>query len=477
MSLDQFLSIVAARWKVMLAIFLLTVGTTVGISFMLPKQYSASAAVLVDIKSPDPLMGMLYPSMLAPSYMATQVDVIQSDRVARRVVRTLKLTSSPESREQWLEATKGQGDIESWLAGALQKRLDVKPSKESNVISVSFKAVNPRFAMLVADAFVQAYIDTLADLRAGPAKQYTTFFDARANQLRDQLESAQQKLSAFQRERGISATDERFDIETARLQELSGQLVNTQTQTAEASSRRSQAGRSADQMQEVLNNAVVSGLRSEVSRQEAKLQELNARYGERHPAVVEARASLTEVRGRLDAEIRRVGGSVEVSSRIAQQREAEVRAAFEAQRAKVLKIKAQRDESAVLIRDVENAQRAYDQMLQRVSQTSLESQNTLTNVSVLNTATEPNEPSSPKIALNSAISVVMGVLLALGAALALEFLNRRVRTAEDVAQAIGLPVIGILPDASRRLGGRRVRPPMLVRRVLGELPAPPSRAA
>jgi len=110
MSFGQFISILKARWWVAALIFGLTVLTTLVISLLMPKQYVATASVVVDMK-PDLLSGS-FPGMMMPTYMATQVDVIQSDRVAQKVVRNLKLTENPQVRQQWLDATKGEGSVE-----------------------------------------------------------------------------------------------------------------------------------------------------------------------------------------------------------------------------------------------------------------------------------------------------------------------------------------------------------------------------
>ena len=83
-------------------------------------------------------------------------------------------------------------------------------------------------AAKMANAFVQAYLDVSLGLKVDPAKQYSTFFDNRSKELRANLERAQAKLSAYQREKGIIANDERFDIENARLGELSTQVVGLQ---------------------------------------------------------------------------------------------------------------------------------------------------------------------------------------------------------------------------------------------------------
>lgn len=469
MSFGQFLAILRARWWIGALVLALTVGTTLAVSMILPKQYTAVASVVVDAK-PDPVSAMMYAAGANPAYMATQIDVINSPRVAQRVVRDLKLVDNPQIRAQWQDDTGGTGSIEQWLAGTFSKSMEVKPSRESNVISISYRAPDPRFAAGLANAFVQAYIATSLELRVDPAKQYSNFFDTRAKEARENLESAQRRLSAFQREKGIVATEERLDIENARLSELSSQLVALQALASESGSRQVQAQSSGDRMQEVLNNGLILSLKGDISRNEAKLQELEARLGDAHPQVVEAKANIASLRTRLESETKRLTGGVTVTNTINRQREAEVRASLESQRNKVLKMKAVRDEGAVLVRDVESAQRNYDAVLNRFTQSSLESQTTQSSVYPLTPATPPLLHSSPNLLLNTGLAVFLGLLLALGCTLAVELLDRRVRSPRDIAEAINLPVIGVLPRPGRG-GLLRREVPLIQQRVLARLPA------
>lgn len=473
MTFSQFLSILKARWVSALAVLLLTVGTAVGISLILPKQYTATAAVVVDVKSPDPIAGMVLGAMAMPSYMATQVDIITSSRVAQQVVRTLKLTENADLREQWLDETQGQGNFEAWVADLLSKKLDVKPSRESNVINVGYTAPDPRFAAALANAYVQAYMTTSLDLRVAPAKQYASFFENQSKDLRVALETAQSKLSDYQRAHGILVTDERLDVETQRLNELSSQLVAIQALSAESRSRSAQArSSSADQLQDVINNPVVAGLRADLSRQQAKLEELNARLGEAHPQVRELKANIDELRQRIDAETKRVSGSMGINNTINSSREGELRGALEAQRNKVAKMKEQRDEAAVYIKDVEAAQRAFDAVSQRLTQTSLESQTNQTNVSVLTPATEPAEHSSPRLLLNTLVAIFLGSLLSIGIALLRELMDRRVRSAGDLTEALGVPLLGTLPKPLRASSSGGITTLVLPSNLLGRLPGP-----
>jgi len=467
MTFGQFWSVMRARRWAALAVFLLVVLTTLVVSLMLPKQYKAEASVVIDVK-PDPVAAMMNPSMAMPSFMATQVDILGSERVVLRVIRDLKLLENPQLREQWQTDGQGKGTIEQWLVTLLQKQLDVKPSRESNVISISYKAPNPRFAAGMANAFAQAYIATTLELRVDPAKQFSSFFVQQSKDAREALEKAQQRLSDFQRAKGIIATDERLDVENARLNELSSQLVQIQAVASESGSRQQQAqGGQGDRIQDVLTNPLISGLKSDLSRSEARLQELNSKYGDNHPQVVEAKANINELRSRLETETRRITGGVTVSNNINKQRESQVRRELESQRARVAQMKVARDQGQVLIREVENAQRTFDGLMSRMNQSALESQTTQSYANVLSSALPPVEHASPRLLLNLPLSMLLGALLAVGVAMLLEMTDRRVRASEDVVAALGLPILGVLPKPNAKRLALGKRPALEAPRVIG----------
>jgi chain length determinant protein EpsF len=343
----------------------------------------------------------------------------------------------------------------------------ITPSRESNVLQVSYIAQDPDLAAKLANGFVKAYLAVSLELRIDPARRYATYFDGQLKIARQELEAAQAKLSEFQRGNGIAVTDERVDVENARLNELSSQLVALQGVSAESASRQAQANSaSADRMQEVLGNPLISQLRSDLNRAESRLQELNTRYGESHPQLIEAKITASELRSRLEVEMRRVSGGAAVSNTINRRRESEVSASLEAQRAKVLRLKAVRDDAAVLTRDVDSKQRAFDGISARLTQSNLESQNDLNNANVLTEAVPPIGPSSPRVVLNTVLAFVVGLVLGLGLALLLELRDRRVRDTEDAVSAMQLPLIGILPAPRSRRSDEKGRLLGMERRLL-----------
>jgi polysaccharide biosynthesis transport protein len=443
MNLSQLHEVLKARKVIALATSAAVLATVVGVTLILPERYTATATVVIDSKSPDPVNGMTMQGTMLPGYIATQLDILRSERVTYRVIRMLKLDENAEMRKQWQDETKGVGSYESWLSEALQKSLEVIPSRESSVINVAYSGLEPNFSAAMANAFVRAYLDTSLELRVEPAKQFSALFEEQSRETRDKLEQAQNRLSAYQKEKGIIATDERLDIETARLNELSNQLTLLQAISAESASRKAQAGANA---QEVLNNPVVAGLKADMSRQEARLKELTASLGANHPQVVQLQENIREMRARIDQEIGRVASSLGINNTVNQSREAQVRRALDAQRQKLLQLKEQRDEAALLLADVANAQRSYDALQARYMQTRLESQINQTNISVLKVATPPPKASSPKLILNIVVGTLLAGMVGVGAALFRESLDRRVRESDDF-EALGGIFLGLMPDA------------------------------
>lgn len=461
MSINQILSILRARWIIAVAVFLTVMAGTGLYDLIAPRKYTAAASIMVDVKSPDPVTGMVLPAMMTPSYMATLVDLLVSERVALRVVRTMRLNENDQLRQQWRASSEGKGDFDTWVAETIGKQLDVKPSRESNIINISYSGSEPAFVAALCNAYVDAYINTSADLRIDPAKQSNTLFEDVNRQLRERLEKAQARLSAFQREHGLIVTDERLDVEMSRMAELS--TLNTQLQAlvAESRSRKQQILARADQSAEVLNNVLVASLKGDLSRLEAKQEEDLAKYGDKHPSMVERRANIEALRQRIAAESRRIAGSAGSNNTVNEQRLSEVQKNLEEQRAKVLRMKALRDEASVMLRDVDNIQRAYDAVQARATQSRMESQSNQTNLSVIKSASVPSDISSPRVIQHMLMAIFAGTLLALVSAIGFELFDRRIRSVDDVMGDLRLPLIGVLlknPDAKSSLLGRRMQP-------------------
>jgi chain length determinant protein EpsF len=462
MNLRQVLLILRLRWWVVVGTLLIATGLALGISLLLPKQYTAETTLLLDIKT-DPLVATLAPNFATPSYIATQTEILQSDRVATRVVRMLGLAQNAKAVEQWREETEGRVPLETYYGTLLLKGLKVEPGRGSSLLTVSFTGTDPKFAAAGANTFARAYLDTSVDLIVDPAREYAKFFDERFKQLRTDLEAAQERLSAFQQKRGIVVTNERMDQEVTRLTTLETALAAAQTEQAETSSR--QIGSGGESSADVISSAAVQQLKASLAQAQNQLTEISARFGSNHPQRIELEAKVGDLQQQINREMRRVSGGTASFNRIATQKVAELRNLVDAQKRTVLTLRGQRDEAAVLLRDVETAQRAYDAVAQRRTQLANESRAEQTPARVLSPANEPLTPSKPNLVKNTLVGVILGMLGGVGLAFLLEYIDRRVRSADDLLTYGDVPVLGVMSNAagrarfSPRLAHNR-RPPM-----------------
>lgn len=450
MNLNQLLLILRARlWMLVLGLAL-GVGGGIAANMLLPKHYTAAATVVIDTKITDALTGALVPAPL----MQTQMEIIRSERVALQVVNATKLVESPVARKMYEDKTEGRGSITHWWAERLQKNLDLQNRRDSNLVDIGFTAPDPRFAAAVANAFAKAYIDTTLELTLQPARLSASWFDEQLKDLRSSLESAQKKLVAAQQKYGIVATDERLDVEHQRLTELSSELTNAQVEARDSVTRKLGAqafvanGAAPEQIPEVLSSPLVQSIKTDLLRAESKLQEASTRLQVNHPTYQMQLMEVQSLREKLAQEIRTLAGSLGTAAAMSGERQAKLTQAMENQKTNLLQLKRQHDEISLLKGEVASAERSYEAARMRHTQTNLASRGSQTNVVVLNPATEPTEPSSPKVLRNILVGIIAGIILGLNAVVVIESLDRRIRSTDDLKSEISLPVLASLNRSS-----------------------------
>lgn len=448
-----------ARYKIVLLALGVTILAAVAISLMLPKNYVAGVSMVVNYKGVDPVTGLSVPAQLMPGYIATQVDIIKSKSVALKVVDDLKLANNPAVQAQFEAATGGRGTLRDWLADSLLQKVDVVPARESSVLTINVRGNDPQFVSTMANAFANAYLDVNVQLKIDPAQRASGYIATQIKSLRDRYELAQSRLSKYQKENNIYSADNRLDVETARLNELSSQLVAVQSQSMDAASRRRQVEGNTGNSPDVMNNPLIQSLKGSLALAEAKLADTAQRLSPNHPQYGAAKSEVDKLRANLEEQIRVSSKSVVATADITQRRESDLRAAVAAQKAQVQTLNGARDEFNLLTNEVENARRAYESASQRLNQISLEGESKQADIAVLAAATPPLHAAGPRMLVNVVLAVVAGTILGLGGVLILELLDQRVRSAAHLVDAFDLPVLGVIQKPRVPLGKKKAQTP------------------
>ena len=405
------------------------------------KNYQATATLVLNYKGIDPVSGRPLPLQMLPNVMATQVDIFSSKTVALKVVDDLRLTENAAYQSDFKDASPADGNLRVWIAERLLKKLDVMPSRESNALNISFSSPSADEAATVANAFVHAGRQVAVRMRLDPLQAASAYFGEQLKTLRDGVAVAQLKLSQYQQAHGIVSVDSRLDVETTRLNELSSQMVNAQAQQVENNARQRRAGGNTASP-DVLAHPLVQSRMLALANAQARLNELAQRLGKNHPAYQAAQTEVASLSSELAQQTRQVAGGVAGAAQISRERELELGKAVAQQKVVVLDLNRARDEAALLTRELDNAQKAYDLAAQRLAQTSLEGQANQSDATLLTPAMAPAEPTGLKWWQLGLLSLLFGFATGCVFALVSEYRDRRVRSAGDMTEVLCAPFLG-----------------------------------
>ncbi len=344
MSPTRFLTILRRHvWHILLAA-LVCGGTTAFLVKDLPAQYKATSQVIIDINASTSGTGADLSPFIIDKYIATQVDILSSQAVALRVVDKLNLAGAPPATDAGAQSKADAKAQREKIASALRELISVKPGRDSSVLTITATANDPVDARDLANAWAMQYLAETIDMRVNPAKQSSAFLREEAEKLRKTLELAQAKVADFQRQYGLTSSDERLDVESVRLAELTSELTRTEALRIEASNRRSvadDAGRrlAGADLPSVQQDALIGTLRSTIATLEGRRRERASVLGENHPELVKIGEELESAQAQLREATASLTRGIRLTQRMTTQRETELAAAVERQRAKVVELR------------------------------------------------------------------------------------------------------------------------------------------
>lgn len=461
MSPTRFLTILRRHlWHILLAALVCS-ATTAFLVKDLPTKYTATSQVIIDINASTSGNGADLSPFIIDKYIATQVDILSSQAVALRVVNQMKLAGEPPGPDADAQAKADAKTAREAVASDLRKRVEIKPGRDSSVLTISASATDAEQARDLANAWAMQYLEETVEMRVNPARQSSAFLRAEAEKLRTALEQAQARTAEFQRRHGVTSSDERLDVESVRLAELTSELTRTEALRIDASNRRSVADDAAKRsagadLPSVQQDALIQTLRSSIASLEGRRRERAAGLGENHPELLKINEELESAQAQLREATASLTRGIKLTQRITTQREAELAAAVERQRGKVVDLRAVRDQLVLLQRDQEDARKAYDDLRDRMNAQTLESRSTLTSASLLSEATVPPEPWKLMTVLKVVASAVLAMILTGGLAIVWDLLAPRIQGSDDLGGIVGDgPVIRVRRARRKDFGGMK----------------------
>ncbi len=449
MSLLQFVRILIARRWIILVSLVTCVFVAMGVALLLAPRYPAHARIILDTIKPDPVTGQVIANQAMRGYVATQSQLIQDYRVAGEVVDKLGWANNPAVVAQYQADSDGSVDLRRWAAQRIIDQTSVSLVEGSNILEINYQGPTPEAAKAIVNALRDAFIDSSLRLKTDSAGRTAEWYREQADKAQKTLAIAEAAKSKFEADNGIVAAAAGGDAETAKLQALQSALLQARSGIG---ARDLQASQTA-----AANGGIVDQLKMQVATLDDQLTQASEKLGPSNPqykALMARKALLATQLSRESAAARTAGALVSGSTK---RSIASIESDYAAQKAKVLSMKPLLDQDAQFQRDVELRRDQYQKAAARTADLKLEADVSEAGLVILGDAISDKKSSWPKIPLIGALSVVFGLGLGLALALTTELLARRVRGAEDLANASKVPVLAVIAAARRSRFRERIR--------------------
>jgi polysaccharide biosynthesis transport protein len=436
LSLSQILTIVWAYRRLSVLIGILVLAMTIGVISIWPRTYNAIASLMVTYEVNDPLNGKELPVGQVGSYIATQVELMQSPDLLLSVVDRLQLTRN----ENYVRGFRGDRTrLREWVATNIGRNLAIyQGQRGSQLIYVTFSARRPADAALFANTVAEVYKEQDLARSTGPPSQRARLYAQQLGELKNKVDLAQKKVTDFHQLNRLVDEGNRANVDVVLLATLEGRLLEAQTARrvaeAQASGDQSVTG-------QVLASVEVQALKAQLASQELRLAELNQTYTAQHPDVARQQALIPATRLALANALQNYAANASGELSVAQRLEQNMLVAVGGQRRTVLANTQLHDEAARYLLDLQSAQSVYKRALEGYDQLMFAAGGHYSNVSLISRATPPVKASAPRVKVALFLGGIAALILGLGIPLAYELFNRRVRCRDDIERHHGVPVL------------------------------------
>lgn len=491
----DYVRVLYRRRYVAATAFILVVVLVTVYTFTRTPIYQARVQIEIDYESPKvvpfaQVTDSQYPGSDTQSYYQTQYKILQSRSLARRTLDAANLWKHPvlaaaAKRGAGRSSAASSGTLPSAspssagrgsnpadppnptgassfslvpetpfqtpIIDALIDDLTVNPVRNSRLVDLMYSSTDPQFAALVANAMAKAYIDQSLEYKFLSSKEASDWLGQQLTEQRKQVEASEQALQRYREQTDSVSLEDKQNITVQKLADLNAAVTRAKTERLQKEAIYKQVtaiegDRAAlDTFPAVLSNAFIQQLKGQAADLQRQRSAMAEKYGDKHPEMIRLRSQIDQTDARIQGEIAKVVQAIRSEYEAARSQENSLVAALEQQKSEAMALSRKGIDYGVLQRDANTNRQMFDSLLQRAKETGVSAELRSTNIRVVDAATIPTSPVSPKKLLNLALAVFGGGLFALGLAFFFEYLDNRVKSPEEIKHYLGLPFLGLVP--------------------------------
>ena len=502
--LDYWRAVRKRLWLVISIVVLITMLSVIYVARK-PDIYQAGARVQVDLENSGALVGKtpyVFGPTNDPTYFNTQLQILISPGLMRRVVKALDLEHNPDffkgnstqKRSTWqtVKAMVGLGGVSkpadnpnakdelqlrntgtvsaahedlaeakrlAPYVAAILGGLKVDPVKETRglyketrLIDITFTHTDPEVAARVVNAIAKTYVFNNLEKKGETNTTTAEFLEKRIAELQQKVRTDEEKLANYAKNNEIISLDPNQNTVVERLAGLNKQLLEAENERIEAESKYNAAktGGAAIALAD-LDAKQANDTESKLADLRQKRALLMVDATEEAPEVKEIDQQIAELDRQLkDLRSRKssmILTNLETSYRQTQDREQQLRRSFEKQRGETLTQNEAAINYRIIQQEIETNKTLLDNLLQRSKENDVIMASKPNNISVVDYAITPEGPIGPNRTRTVFVALFLALGLGVGFALLLEYLDDTVHSTEEVERLLHLPALAVIPSA------------------------------
>jgi exopolysaccharide transport family protein len=463
--------ILRRRWHlVAIAPAVLGLGALIYLMFFSTTLYTATSTVFVDLRRTTAIesnQSQVETSNFGidDATIDSEAMLIQSVAILQRVVERLKLPEEQEFNpppgvldriKHVFRTSRSDGGISANDAGfaravdILQHRVKVARQASTFLVEISASSVSPRKAALIANAIADAYFDEQVRAKSDATKIAANWLNGQLDELKARVVASERAVEDFRAANNLTVS-QGVTMNDQQLTDLNNQLIGARAKTAEARAKFDQAqqmpknGGDPGGISAAISSDVITRLRTQYAEIAKNEAEQLSKYGQRHPSVANVRAQLRDTQRLIDDEIKRILQSTRHDYDVARSREASLQQSLD----QLQGVASSSGQAQVRLRELQREAEAnrtlYESYLARFKESTSQQSLQLPDSRVVTTASIPIAPSSPKTTPILGIAMMLGFGIGCVLAFLADYLDRRVKTLEQMEEISGVPALAALP--------------------------------
>jgi uncharacterized protein involved in exopolysaccharide biosynthesis len=484
--IDYYHVLLRHKWMIIVCL-VIVVSLVIWHNARLTPIYRATTTLIIDKESmKSPLTGqrMDYETYLSESMtFNTHFKLITSREVLKRVVKDLKLDQMDEKQQeeklreisplrQHLSNFKknirlllgrkkempNPPDLMTGLVQALRGMVATEPVEETRLLNINVSNPDPMMARDIANAVGQAYINFNIDNRLQSSQNTLTWLTNHLYEMKKKLEDAEAEFLAFKQEASLLSPEESQKMIAQKRTEFNDAYIQARNRRLELNAKLKQlqgislSSGDVSHLRSLIASPLIDTLYTQLVNAEVELGRLSKVYKSKHPKVIEVTTRTENTRQKMDEEIKKEIANLKAEQEVLLAKEKILEQTIAGFEKEAMQTNKKELNYTILKRNVEMNQRLYDTILSRVKEADITGNIDVSNIRITEKAVLPRFPISPNKRRNNMLGIIVGLMIGIGLSFLWEYIDRSLRTEEDVQRYLGLPVLTVIPMADQASG-------------------------